>query len=69
MTNETLLSLKGDIFVGIKSNVKCNLKTLVRIKKIIAGICEYDPEYDLNGDGVIDDNDLILCRKILLNKL
>lgn len=67
MTNETLLSLKGDIFVGVKSNVNIDVRTLVRIKKIIAGVAEFDAEYDLNDDGVIDEADLTLCRKMLLN--
>lgn len=67
MTNETLLSLKGDIFVGVKSDIGIDARTLVRIKKIIAGVSEFDPEYDLNDDGVIDEADLTLCRKMLLN--
>lgn len=67
MNNETLLSLKGDIFVGVKSDVKINVKTLVRIKKIIAGEAEFDAEYDLNDDGVIDEEDLNLCKNMLLN--
>ena len=68
MNNETLLALKGDIFVGVSSNVSINLTTLIRIKKIIAGEVEYDAEFDLNDDGVIDEADLKLCKDLLLNR-
>lgn len=67
MTNETLLALKGDIFVGIKAETNVDANTIVKIKKIIAGTYEFDPEYDLNGDGVIDAIDLNLARDIVLN--
>ncbi len=67
MTNETLLALKGDIFVGIKAETHIDANTVVKIKKIIAGNAEFDPEYDLNGDGVINAIDLNLARDIILN--
>lgn len=67
MTNETLLSLKGDIFIGVKSNAKIDIRTLIKIKDIIANGYEYDAEVDLNEDGVIDEEDLNLITEILLN--
>lgn len=67
MTNETLLSLKGDIFIGVKSNLNIDATAIVKIKKIIAGDYEFDPEFDINEDGVIDEVDLNLVRDMLLN--
>ena len=67
MTNETLLALKGDIFVGIKTETNVDATTVIKIKKMIGTGAEYDPEFDLNDDGVIDNVDLNLARDIVLN--
>lgn len=46
-----------------------DIRHLVRQKKIIAGQSEYDETVDLNCDGVIDDADLILMKKLLLGAI
>lgn len=44
-----------------------DIRCLVRIKKIIAGLQEPQSDLDLDGDGFITEADLTIARKWLLN--
>ena len=68
MTPETLLALTGDVIVAVKAKDKYNLKDLVQIAQIIAGMLPYHEDWDLNKDGVIDEADLSLMQEILLGQ-
>lgn len=50
---------------GYEQNVY-DIRHLVRQKKIVAGQSDYDETVDLNCDGVVDDADLVLMKKLLL---
>ncbi len=63
-----LMSLKGNLIVGVKTVRAFTLKDMVRLKKAIAdGI--YDESYDVNKDGVLDDIDIDLLYDIILGQL
>jgi len=66
MTPEQLLTLNGDVIVAVRAKDEYDIRDLVRIKKIIAGIEPYHEDYDLNKDGVIDENDVIILKRKLL---
>ena len=64
MDKEGMLSLGASAFVGVKSK-RLDIITFIKLKKAIkSGI--YDPEFDYNQDGVLDDKDVILLQKYLL---
>ena len=65
MTPETLLALTGDVIVSVRAKDKYDLRDLVRIARIAAGIEPYHEDYDLNKDGVIDEKDITLMQNIL----
>ncbi|MEE1046105.1 MAG: hypothetical protein U0M60_01640 [Clostridia bacterium] len=65
MTPETLLALTGDVIVAVRAKDKYDLRDLVTIARIAAGMEPYHEDYDLNKDGVIDDTDLSLMQGIL----
>ena len=66
MNNESMLSIQGDMVVGVKADSSSlSILDLVRLKKLV--IAEsYDPIYDFNDDGVLDDLDLAILRRTLL---
>lgn len=64
MDKEGMLSLGSSVFVGVRSK-KLDIITFIKCKKTIeSGI--YDPEFDYNRDGVLDNKDIILLQKYLL---
>lgn len=65
MTPETLLALTGDVIVAVRAKDKYDLRDLVRISRIIAGLEPYHEDFDLNKDGVIDETDRDLMNSIL----
>lgn len=65
MTPETLLALTGDVVVAVRAKDKYDLRDLVTIARIAAGMEPYHEDYDLNKDGVVDDNDITLMQGIL----
>lgn len=67
MTPESLLTMTGDVLVCVRAKDEYDAGHLVRMKKIAAGILPYHEDYDLNKDGVVDEQDLTALRKILLN--
>ena len=67
MDKEGMLSLGASAFVGVKSK-RPDIITFIMCKKAIAsGI--YDPDYDYNGDGVLDNKDKMLLQKYLLGAI
>lgn len=46
-----------------------DIRHLVRVKKICIGDMEYQEELDLNCDGIIDEADEVLMKKLLLNTI
>ena len=64
MNKNSLLSSQGSFLVGVDVDVAntFTVKDLVRAKKAAAGIINA-PRYDLNNDGVVDEEDLALIRK------
>ena len=66
MTPETLLALTGDVIVAVKARDKYDLRDLLKISRIIAGLEPYHVDWDLNKDGVIDEKDKNLMQNILL---
>lgn len=68
MTSDTtlLMSLKGNLIIGVKTTPDFKIMDLVRIKKaIIDGV--YDKSYDMNNDGILDQTDCNLLRDIVMN--
>lgn len=65
MTPETLLALTGDVIVAVRAKDKYDLRDLVRIARISAGMEPYHEDWDLNKDGVIDEKDITLMQNIL----
>lgn len=65
MTPETLLALTGDVIIAVRAKDKYDLRDLVRIARISAGMEPYHEDWDLNKDGVIDETDLNLMNSIL----
>ena len=64
MDKEGMLSLGATAFVGVKSK-RPDIITFIKCKNAIAsGI--YDPDYDYNGDNILDVKDKILLQKYLL---
>ena len=66
MSPETLLALTGEVIVAVRAKDIYDVRDLVRMKKIASGIEPYNEDYDLNKDGVVDESDLTILRKILL---
>ena len=66
MSPETLLSLNGEVIVAVRAKDEYDIRDLVRIKKIIAGVAPFHEDYDLNKDGVVDETDELILRKFLL---
>lgn len=66
MTPEVLLSLTGDVMVAVRAKDEYDIRDLVRVKKIVAGLLLYHEDYDFNKDGVIDEADETWLRKFLL---
>ena len=64
MDKEGMLSLGTSAFVGVKSQRPDVLMYVSVMKSIEEGI--YNPNYDFNGDGVVDDGDLLRLKKYLL---
>jgi hypothetical protein len=59
-----MLALCTSAFVGVKSQ-RPNVAMYATTQKAIeSGI--YDPNYDFNNDGVLDDKDLLRLKKYLL---
>ena len=59
-----MLSLGTSAFVGVQSQ-RPNITMYVKILRAIeSGI--YDPHYDFDGNGVIDDADALRFKKYLL---
>lgn len=69
MSFESLLSMRGSNIIGVygvkPSDSSLDIIDLVRAKKEATGIYT-TTNYDMNGDGVVDDADLLIIRKILL---
>jgi len=64
MDKEGMLSLGASAFVGVKSK-RLDIITFIKCKKAIeSGI--YDPDYDYNRDGVLDNKDAFMLQKYLL---
>lgn len=66
MSPETLLAMTGEVIVAVRAKDIYDVRDLVRMKKISAGLEPYHEDYDLNKDGVVDETDLSILRKILL---
>lgn len=64
LDKEGMLSLGTSAFVGVKSQRPNVVMYVSAMKAIESGI--YDPHYDFNNDGVIDDKDLLRLKKYLL---
>ena len=63
-----LMSLKGNLIIGVKTTTNFKMKDLVRVRMSIdAGI--YDQAYDMNNDGILDMNDFDLLRVIVLKNI
>lgn len=67
MTPEVLLSLTGDVMVAVRAKDIYDVRDLVRVKQIAAGLLPYHEDYDFNKDGVVDEADVTWLRKFLLN--
>ena len=69
MNKNSLFSSQGSFLVGVdvdKAN-EITIVDLVRAKKAAAGLIEA-PIYDMNGDGVVDEKDIAIIKKKLLNQ-
>ena len=66
MKPECLLALKGDITVVIEAKDIYTIQHLVRLNKIKEGELPYDPDYDFNRNGAVDDKDSNTLRLILM---
>lgn len=69
MSKNSLFSAQGSFLVGVDVDKKSefDVTDLVRAKKAALGLIEA-PRYDMNGDGVVDEEDIkIIRKKILLN--
>ena len=64
LDKEGMLSLCTSAFVGVKSQRPNIVMYVSTMKAIESGI--YDPHYDFNNDGVLDDKDLLRFKKYLL---
>ena len=68
INSATLMSLKGNLVVGVKTTSVFQMVDLVRIKKAIAeGI--YDQSYDMNNDGILDNTDYEILSNIVLGNI
>ena len=68
MSKNSLFSAQGSFLVGVdvdKAN-EVTIVDLIRAKKAAAGLIEA-PDCDWNGDGVVDEKDILLIKKKLLN--
>lgn len=66
MTAEALLSINVPVLFYVTANSDLTLQSLVRAKKEAAGI-EDTLSMDINNDGAVNDTDLTVIRKTLLN--
>ena len=66
MSPETLLAMTGEVIVAVRAKDIYDVRDLVRMKKISAGLEPYHEDYDLNKDGVVDETDLSILKKFLL---
>lgn len=66
MSPEILLSLSGEVLIAVRAKDEYDIRDFIRIKKIIVGDSDYNSDYDLNNDGVIDESDAIILKKHLL---
>lgn len=63
-----IFSCVGQSFaVSAKDTDSLTVVDLVRLKKHIAGIGEYDSEFDYNNDKMVDSRDLIVLRSLIMN--
>lgn len=67
MAKNGLFSAQGSFLIGVdvdKAN-EIDIIDLVRAKKATLGIINA-PRYDMNGDGVVNEEDIKIIRKKLL---
>lgn len=69
MSPETLLAMTGEVIVAVRAKDIYDVRDLVRIKKIASGLEPYHEDYDLNKDGVVDETDVTILRKILFGSI
>lgn len=63
-----LMSLKGNLIIGVKTTHEFNMVDLVRIKKaLVNGV--YDRAYDMNNDGVLTQEDYTILENIVMENL
>lgn len=63
-----LMSLKGNLIIGVKTTTNFKMADLVRARMAIdAGV--YDQAYDMNNDGILDQSDFDLLRVIVLKNI
>lgn len=69
MNKNSLLSSQGSFLVGVDVDVlnTFTMKDLVRAKKAQLGLINA-PRYDINNDGVVDDEDLNYIRGKIVGK-
>ena len=69
MSKNSLLSAQGSFLVGVDTSVSniFTVKDLVRAKKAAAGLIEA-PRYDINNNGVVDEEDLAFIRRRIVGK-
>lgn len=65
---QALLSLKGNFVLGVNSNNSFTLTDMVRLKKAIAQ-GEYTDTYDVNADGLLNQEDVLLLQQMILGQL
>ena len=70
MAKNSLLSAQGSFLVGVDIDIANELDVidLVRAKKAALGLIEA-PRYDMNGDGVVDEEDIKIIRQQLIKAL
>ena len=63
MAKNSLLSAQGSFLVGVDIDIANELDVidLVRAKKAALGLIEA-PRYDMNGDGVVDEEDIKITQ-------
>jgi hypothetical protein len=70
MAKNSLFSAQGSFLVGVDVDKKNEVDVidLVRAKKAAAGLIDA-PRYDMNGDGVVDETDILSIRKKILDSV
>ena len=56
----------GELTGDVNGDYTADIKDLIRLKKIAAGMAEETPAADIDGSGNIDSADLILLRRLLM---